>query len=176
MNAKKTVKPQEIMDVVDKDDKVIGQATRDEVMAQMLRFRMVHVILVNDVGNILVQWRKANKPVSPRTFTASVAGAVEAGESYEVAAARELKEEMGVVLPKGKTLQMVGQFQIHKGRPCNCALFAAEWNGDVLNWEDEADAIDFWSRDEAEYMLKRFPYLLANSFQASLKMYLKETK
>lgn len=166
----------QMMDVVDKDDKVVRQATRTEVEDEFLRFRMVHVMLVNDVGNILVQWRKADKKVSPRTFTASAAGAVDAGETYEIAAVRELKEEMGVSLKKADKLTFVGSFQINKGRPCNGALFAAHWDGDVEGWEEEADALDFWSRDEAEYMLKRFPYLLANSFQVSLKMFLKETK
>lgn len=101
---------------------------------------------------------------------------MEAGESYEVAAVRELQEELGIKLKKADKLAYMGPFQINKGRPCNGALFVAEWNGDVSNWEDEADAIDFWSREEAEYMLKRFPYLLSNSFQTSLKLYLKLTK
>ena len=166
----------EMMDVVDKDDNVVGQATRTEVEDKLLRFRIVHVMLTNDVGNILVQWRKADKKVSPRTFTASAAGAVEAGESFDDAAVRELKEEMGVSLRKPKKLELLGTFQVNKGRVCNGVLYAAEWNGDVEGWEEEADALDFWSRDEAEYMLKRFPFLLSVSFQASLKLYLKVTK
>lgn len=166
----------EMLDVVDKEDNVLRQATRTEVEDEFLRFRMVHVLLTNDVGNILVQWRKADKKVSPRTFTASAAGAVEAGETYEVSAVRELEEELGVKLKKGDKLEFMGPFQINKGRPCNGALFVAQWDGDVQGWEDEADALDFWSRDEAEYMLKRFPYLLSNSFQVSLKLYLKLTK
>ena len=174
MVTKKTVKAAvvEMMDVVDKDDKVIGQASRDEAIEKKLRTRLVHVILVNAEGEMLVQWRKADKKVSPRTFIASAAGGCEAGENYADAAARELKEELGV---KTK-LTRVGAFQINKGLPSNCELFMGKWDGEVSGWEEEADALDWWSRDICEFMQARFPYLLSKSFQLSLKMFLKETE
>lgn len=61
----KAVATVEMLDVVDKDDTVLRQATRTEVEDEFLRFRIVHVMVTNDVGNLLVQWRKADKKVSP---------------------------------------------------------------------------------------------------------------
>lgn len=163
-------KPVEMIDIVDKDDNVIGQMSDDEAVAGKGRFRMVHVMLVNDDDTMLVQWRKADKVLSPRMFTASAAGKVQAGESYEDAAKRELKEELGATRVK---LKLMGEF---KTKMANGQLFAGVWNGEPKGWEAEADALDYWNRDEAEYMLKRYPYLMATSFAQSLKMFLKLTK
>ncbi len=159
-----------MIDVVDKDDNVIGTMTDAEAIAGKGRFRMVHVMLVTDDDTMLVQWRKADKTLSPRMFTASAAGKVMAGESYEDAAARELKEELGATRVK---LKHMGDF---KTKMANGQLFAGAWNGEPKGWEAEADALDYWNRDEAEYMLKRYPYLISPSFAQSLKLFLKMTK
>lgn len=161
----------EMVEIVDKDDNVLGTMERREAVAQGKRYRAVHVILVNDDDTMLVQWRHATKPESPRTFTASAAGAVEVGESYEDAAHRELKEELGIT--RKLKLKMMGTFST---KTANGQLFAGVYNGEVKGWEEEADAIDYLNRDEAEYLLKRYPYLLSPSFVQSLKIFLKATK
>ena len=161
----------EMVEIVDKDDNVLGTMERKEAEAKGKRYRIVHVILVNDDDTMLVQWRKATKSVSPRTFTASAAGAVDIGESYEAAAVREVKEELGIRLRK--PLKFMGKFST---KSANGQLFAGVYNGEVKGWEEEADAIDYLNRDEAEYLLKRYPYLLSPSFVQSLKLFLKATK
>jgi 8-oxo-dGTP pyrophosphatase MutT (NUDIX family) len=175
MASKKTVKAAEVemVDVVDKDDNVVRQVSREEAQAKGLRYRTVHVLLINEDDTMLVQWRAAGKETSPRTFTASAAGVVLAGESYEDAAARELKEEVGA---KGVALKRMGDFKVTGERPQNGVLFAGAWDGEPKGWEAEADALDYLNRDEAEYLLKRYPYLLANGFRVSLKLFLKLTK
>lgn len=169
-NKKKTPAP-EMVEIVDKDDNVLGVMERREAHAKGKRYRAVHIILVNDDDTMLVQWRSSTKPESPRTFTASAAGAVEVGESYEDAAHRELKEELGI--SRKIKLRMMGAFQT---KTANGQLFAGVYNGEVKGWEAEADAIDYLNRDEAEYLLKRYTYLLSPSFQQSLKLFLKATK
>ena len=160
----------EMVDVIDKDDNVIGVMTDAEAVTGKRRFRIVHVILVNDDDTMLLQWRGAGKELSPRTFTASAAGKVLAGESYEEAAHRELKEEMGATKVK---LKLMGSFKTARSHG---QLFAGEWNGEPKGWEAEADAIDYLNRDEAEYLMQRYPYLLSGSFTQSLKLFLKATK
>ncbi|PZP38518.1 MAG: hypothetical protein DI585_07160 [Pseudomonas fluorescens] len=161
----------ELVEIVDKDDNVLGTMERAQADAQGKRYRIVHVILINDDDTMLVQWRKATKTQSPRTFTASAAGALDVGESYADAAKRELKEELGVTLKK--PLKLMGKFST---KTANGELYAGVYNGEVKNWEDEADALDYLNRDEAEYILKRYPYLLSPSFTQSLKLFLKLTK
>ena len=49
--------PEEIFDVVDVDDNVIGQATRSEVHAQNLLHRAANIFVFNTNGQLLLQKR-----------------------------------------------------------------------------------------------------------------------
>ena len=86
----------ELFDVVDAEDQVIGQATRGEVHARGLLHRAAHVFVFNSAGELLVQQRSATKDMHPLAWTSSCSGHLDAGETYEVAAGRELREEMGL--------------------------------------------------------------------------------
>ena len=50
-------------------------------------------------GEILWQERSHSKDVNPGQWVTSVSGHVDAGESYEEAAVRETREELGIDLP-----------------------------------------------------------------------------
>ena len=89
----------EIFDVVDTDDRVIGQASRAEVHARGLLHRAVHMFVFNSDGKLLIHQRSASKDEYPLLWTSSASGHVDAGESYEVAAIRELQEELGLDAP-----------------------------------------------------------------------------
>ncbi len=86
----------ETFDVVDENDSVTGQATRGEVHERDLLHRAVHVFVVNKRGDILLQQRSRLKDRHPGVWDSSVSGHLDAGESYEAAAVRELDEEMGI--------------------------------------------------------------------------------
>lgn len=86
----------EIFDVVDDHDQVTGTATRAEVHANRLMHRAVHVFLRNKRDEILLQQRSMLKDVHPGDWDSSVSGHVDAGETYDQAAHREIREEMGV--------------------------------------------------------------------------------
>ncbi len=88
--------PEEIFDVVDEQDRVIGRATRGEVHAQKLLHRAVHVFVFNDAYELLLQMRSANKDEFPLTYTSSCSGHVDSGETYDEAARREMQEELGL--------------------------------------------------------------------------------
>ncbi len=88
--------PDELFDVVDADDQVIGQATRGEVHARGLMHRAAHVFVFNSSGELLLQQRSATKDAHPLCWTSSCSGHLDASESYEVAARRELQEEIGL--------------------------------------------------------------------------------
>ena len=86
----------EVFDVVDDADEVTGQATRREVHERNLLHRAVHVFVLNRHGELLLQKRSRFKDVHPGVWDSSVAGHLDAGESYAAAAIRELHEEMGI--------------------------------------------------------------------------------
>ena len=55
------------------------------------------MFLVNKHGAVLLQKRSLWKDRQPGKWDSSAAGPLDAGESYEEAAVRELKEELGAV-------------------------------------------------------------------------------
>lgn len=88
--------PEEMFDVCDKQDRVIGTAPRSRVHAEGLLHRAVHVFVFNSRGELLLQRRSATKDESPLKLTSSCSGHLSAGESYEEAAIREMQEEIGL--------------------------------------------------------------------------------
>ena len=90
---------EEIFDVVDDRDQVVGTATRSEVHARKLRHRAVHVFLFNLKGELFVQKRAATKDSFPGCYDSSASGHLNSGEDYDPCAKRELQEELGLVLP-----------------------------------------------------------------------------
>jgi len=89
----------EIFDVVDGDDRVIDQASRAEVHRRGWLHRAVHMFIFNTQRQLLIHLRAATKDEFPSRWTSSASGHVDAGESYEEAAARELCEELGMRVP-----------------------------------------------------------------------------
>lgn len=99
----------DILDVVDHDNQVIGQATRREVHAQGLMHRSVHIFLINPDGHLYIQQRAADKDTFPNAHDSSAAGHVDAGEGYHEAAARELEEELGLSPDQISHMMQVGE-------------------------------------------------------------------
>ncbi|MDW5330064.1 NUDIX hydrolase [Plantactinospora sp. KLBMP9567] len=86
----------EILDIVDERDRVVGQAPRGEAYARRLRHRAVFVLARDPSGRIFVHRRTAQKLVFPSRYDMFVGGVVGAGETYDEAARREAEEELGV--------------------------------------------------------------------------------
>ena len=88
--------PEEIVDVVNEQDEVIGQSTKGIVNSDpSLIHREVAVLIYDDQNRILTQQRSRNKKTNPLKWIISVAGHVKSGQSYVDAAHMELKEELG---------------------------------------------------------------------------------
>lgn len=86
----------ELFDVVDENDLVVGRATRREVHAGRMLHRAVHVLIVNSRGSVFLQKRSAHKDTHPGALSTSCAGHVDSGEDYDDTVPRELHEELGL--------------------------------------------------------------------------------
>ncbi|MEU0134483.1 NUDIX domain-containing protein [Streptomyces sp. NPDC006296] len=86
----------EILDIVDENDEVVGQAPRGEATARGLRHRCVFIEARDPAGRLFVHRRTATKLNFPSYHDMFVGGVVGTGESYDEAALREAEEELGV--------------------------------------------------------------------------------
>ena len=87
----------ELVDIVDENDIVIATVTRREIRAGRLRHRAVFIAVQHSDGRLLVHQRSFDKDVRPGAWDIAFGGVVGAGESYDLAAERELAEEIGIV-------------------------------------------------------------------------------
>lgn len=81
---------------VDSNDQVIGYGSRAEAIEKWIAHRIARVFLFNSKGEVLIQKRSDKHASLPNRWDQSAAGHVDEGETYEQAAYRELKEEVGV--------------------------------------------------------------------------------
>ena len=102
--------PEEIFDIVDSNDHVIGTAPRSEIHAKGLLHRAVHLWIFHPDGRLLLQKRSLTKDREPGRWTSSVSGHVNSQEDYDTAMHREIPEEIGVPASTCKDFQKVKQF------------------------------------------------------------------
>lgn len=87
---------EELVDLVDDADTVTGTATVRDCLEKSLLHRAVAVLVIRSSGEFLLQRRSKRDLWHPGLWTLSSTGHVKAGESYDQAARRELKEELGI--------------------------------------------------------------------------------
>jgi isopentenyl-diphosphate Delta-isomerase len=87
---------QELLEVFDRWNRLIGQASRGMIHRLGLRHRAVHIFIFDQAGRLYLQLRRWDKDQYPGHWDSSAAGHVSPGESYDAAAARELAEELGI--------------------------------------------------------------------------------
>ena len=98
---------EDIFDIVDERDEVIGQERRSVVHRQGLLHRAVHILLQNAAGQVFLQRRSPLKDLNPDCWDSSCSGHLESGEDYDFAAYREIGEELGVRLPEGAIARLL---------------------------------------------------------------------
>ncbi len=106
----------DVFDIVDASDNAIGSAPRGEVHARGLMHRASHVIIFCNSPRgrmILLQKRSALKDKYPNLYTTSCSGHVDTGETYEIAAVREMREETGLRV-RAADLHFVGKISACK--------------------------------------------------------------
>ena len=96
----------EIIDIVNEQDEVIDQAPRATVHERNLMHRAAHVLLMHPDKGLFLQLRSQSKDTNPGLWDSSAAGHVDAGESYNDCASRELFEELGISLSPDQLLEI----------------------------------------------------------------------
>ncbi|MDQ6631183.1 MAG: NUDIX domain-containing protein [Verrucomicrobiota bacterium] len=90
--------PDEIFDIVNERDEVIGKKLRREVHRDGDKHRAVHILIFNSRGEIFLQKRSISKDTFPGVWDSSASGHLDCGEDYDACAIREVREEIGLNL------------------------------------------------------------------------------
>jgi len=86
----------ELIDQLDENGKYLGIVDKNEAHEKGLWHKAVHVWIVNDDNEIMLQYRCSEKKFYPDIWDTSFAGHVDSGESSMDAVIREGKEELGI--------------------------------------------------------------------------------
>jgi isopentenyldiphosphate isomerase len=134
---------EETFEVVDILGKVIGTARRSELHRNpSLIHRVVHVLVFDRKGKLLLQKRSMNKDVAPGMWDTSVGGHVNIGEDIRTAALREMKEELGI---EGCPITYHYHYLFFNHRESELVhTFSCVYSGDILLNSEEIDEARYW--------------------------------
>lgn len=142
----------EYFEVVDEEDRIIGRALRTECHGNpRLIHRVAHVLVFDSQGRLLLQKRAMSKDVQPGKWDTSVGGHLDLGESYEAAAHRELREELGV---GGQALTFLYHSRLRNDVEAeNVATYLTCHDGPFAFAAAEIEDIRFWTPEEIDAAL-----------------------
>lgn len=89
----------DLIDIVSDEDVPVGVIERGEVHESGANFRVSHVFVLNSSDQLLLQELGTERTHQPFRWGSSVAAHVLAGESYEDAAKRRVREELLINIP-----------------------------------------------------------------------------
>ncbi len=167
----------EIIDIVDKNDRVIGKAEREVCHKKGLKHRIAAVWVFNDKGEILVQKRSSKAETHPDKLDHSAAGHVKSGTTCLDAAKCELKEELGIRCKLKKTAKFENK-SIDRGKISNhlFTLFFCIKNKGFKIDRNEVGDIKFYKVSEIDKKIKKHPNQFCSSFVKVFKLLKKEGK
>ena len=146
----------ELVDIVDADDRIVGQATRADMRARKLRHRATYILVFNSSGQLFVHQRTATKDVYPSYYDVAVGGVVVAGESYDIGARRELVEELGIV---GVLPRPILNFRYDgEDNPVNGRVYSCTYDGAVVLQPDEIVAGEWLDLDVLFERVRQQPF------------------
>lgn len=146
--------PDEIVDMVNEKDEVIGKSTKGEVNSNPnVIHREVAVLIYNNEGKILIQQRSKNKRTNPLMWIISVAGHVKSGQTYDEAAHMELKEELG--FDTELKLYEKQLFRLSNETQFTCSYLGKVPEDAQIKFDsNETEAVRFVNESELDEMLK----------------------
>ncbi len=162
---------EELLEVVTEKGEIIKTLPRSEIHGNpSLMHRVVHVLVFNDKGDILLQKRSMSKDVAPGRWDTSVGGHVNSGETPEEAVKREMEEELGI---SECNLEFLYTY-IHSNDYESELVYtySCTYNGKIRFQEDEIDEVRAWSLNEIEENSGKG--ILSDNFQHEIKTYLNE--
>lgn len=161
----------EILEIVDRQGNVIGRAERAVLHADpSLIHRVVHVLVFDQEGRLLLQKRSKKKDVAPGKWDTSVGGHINPCEEPPAAAVREMEEELGV---SGCSLEFLYTYLFTNHRESELVhTYRCTFGGDVAFNQEEIDAVRYWSLPEIQAGLGQ--EIFSSHFEQEIAHYLNQ--
>lgn len=154
----------EIFDVVNERDEVIGRERRSELHRLGLMHRAVHVLVYNSGGQIFLQKRSLEKDRQPGLWDSSSSGHVDSGEDYDACAVRELREEIGLRLnvPPRRLFKLAASAETDQE---HVWVYRCESEGPFILASEEIERGDWFEAAEITDWMARRPEEFASAFR-----------
>ncbi len=160
-----------ILDIVDEEDRIIGQRDFEEIHSKGLRHRSVQVLVFRDetLDTLLVSQRSRNERFGRLKLHCSAADHVEPGQSYQEAGLAELREELfseSVKLPANVFLIKVANYKndSRSTNSENTCLFYAIYPGTFEPEPKEIEKTEWRSRHDVWKDMLTNPDLYSQTF------------
>lgn len=145
---------EEWFDIVNKEGKRIGKASRTECHSgTKLLHPVVHVHVVDRQGRLLLQERSITKKIQPGKWDTSVGGHIMAGENLEDALRRETLEELGLQLDMQKVEEITSYIYESEVEKEYIHSFLYRADGPFSYQEEEIDSIAFYTMPALEKLI-----------------------
>ncbi|MCX6801223.1 MAG: NUDIX domain-containing protein [Candidatus Diapherotrites archaeon] len=144
----------ETVDVVDESDKPIGKKPRNAVHASKLWHRGIHVLIKNSKGELLLPVRSKARDKFPNKYDTSISEHVSSGETFDEAAKKGLKEELGIANPKLKEIAKI-RFRYGKNDNMISKIYLLEYDGEINFDRGEISKIEFLPPEKVRAMLNK---------------------
>jgi isopentenyldiphosphate isomerase len=156
---------EEVFDVVNERDEVIGRNTRSEVHRLGLMHRAVHVLVFNARGEVFLQKRSMQKDRQPGLWDSSASGHLDAGEDYDACARRELREEIGLEtrVPLRRLFKFAASEQTDQE---HVWVYQTESEGPFTLHPEEIERGDWFAPHDLNHWLGTRPQDFARAFRA----------
>ena len=156
----------ELLDIVDKNDNIIGVMDRDIAHKTGQLHRIAAVFVFNEDGDMYVQVHKK----SGGLYDHSVGGHVSKGETYAQGATRETEEELGISLPL-KEISIFYPHEISDSMHMFGLYTCVVDSGWKFTPNDEVEVLILMNVQTVREMMAKEPTKFTRGFMATMNEY-----
>lgn len=159
----------ELLAVVNERGEIMRNLPRSEIHGNpSLMHRVVHVLVFNSKGELLLQKRSMNKDVAAGKWDTSVGGHVSSDESLDEAVRREMEEELGITSCELEFLYTY----IHSNEYETELVYtySCYYDGEINFQKDEIDEVRPWSMEEIKRNIGNG--ILSDNFEHEIRTYI----
>lgn len=162
-----------MLEIVDREGNPLGFAKRAVVHANPgLLHRVVHVLVFNNRGSLLLQRRSCNKDIAPGKWDTSAGGHMKPGEDARDAALRELHEELGIISFNPEFLYAYIFSSSYESE--FVTTFLCRCDGDVSFNPAEIDEVAYWTLESIKNNLGTSTF--SDHFESEIRHFLQLNK